>query len=205
MGWLRLLGSFKLSFFFAKDPYKRDYILQKRPMILQSLLIEPYHYHVWITEYLEYAHQNSFFINAYRYIYASVHICIYVSIYMDEIHTYTYMYINMHVIFLRTFFHQSVWNTFMKFVSDVRLLIKPPVTRPPHTHANTVDTHVYMYIYVLYIYTYICMHIIYSYILHIYIYYICLYMYIILYIYIFISYIYIHTIYIYILYTYIYL
>jgi len=35
MGWLRLVGSLK----FAKEPYRRDYILQKRPMILRSLLI----------------------------------------------------------------------------------------------------------------------------------------------------------------------
>ena len=39
MGWLRLVGSFKLYVSFAKDPYKRDYILQKRPIILGSLLI----------------------------------------------------------------------------------------------------------------------------------------------------------------------
>jgi len=39
MGWLRLVGSFKLQFSFAKEPYKRDYLLQKRPIILRSLLI----------------------------------------------------------------------------------------------------------------------------------------------------------------------
>ena len=39
MGWLRLVGSLKLQFSFAKEPYKRDYILQKRPVILRSLLI----------------------------------------------------------------------------------------------------------------------------------------------------------------------
>ena len=40
MGWLRLVGSFKLQVSFAKEPYKRDYILPKRPIILRSLLIE---------------------------------------------------------------------------------------------------------------------------------------------------------------------
>jgi len=30
MGWLRLVGSLKLQVSFAKEPYKRDYILQKR-------------------------------------------------------------------------------------------------------------------------------------------------------------------------------
>ena len=39
MGWLRLVGSLKLQVSFAKKPYKRDDILQKRPIILRSLLI----------------------------------------------------------------------------------------------------------------------------------------------------------------------
>jgi len=39
MGWLRLVGSLKLQVSFAKEPYQRDYILQKRSMILRSLLI----------------------------------------------------------------------------------------------------------------------------------------------------------------------
>jgi len=39
MGWLRLVGSLKLQVSFAKEPYKRDGILQKRPVILRSLLI----------------------------------------------------------------------------------------------------------------------------------------------------------------------
>jgi len=38
MGWLRLVGSIKLYVSFAKEPYKRDYILQKRPIILSILL-----------------------------------------------------------------------------------------------------------------------------------------------------------------------
>ena len=45
MGWLRLVGSLKLQVSFAKEPYKRDDILQKRPIILRGLLIvaTPYH------------------------------------------------------------------------------------------------------------------------------------------------------------------
>ena len=39
MGWLRLVGSLKLQVSFEKEPYKRDDILQKRPLILRSLLI----------------------------------------------------------------------------------------------------------------------------------------------------------------------
>jgi len=40
MGWLPLVGSLKLQVSFAKEPYKRDDILQKRPVILRSLIIE---------------------------------------------------------------------------------------------------------------------------------------------------------------------
>jgi len=39
MRWLRLVGSLKLQVSSSKEPYKRDYILQKRPIILRSLLI----------------------------------------------------------------------------------------------------------------------------------------------------------------------
>jgi len=39
IGWLRLVGSLKLLVSFAKEPYKRDDILQKKPIILRSLLI----------------------------------------------------------------------------------------------------------------------------------------------------------------------
>jgi len=39
MGWLRLVGSLKLQVSFADEPYKRDYILQKKYLILRSLLI----------------------------------------------------------------------------------------------------------------------------------------------------------------------
>ena len=41
MGWLRFVGSLKLEVSFAKEPYKRDYILQKKPIIFRSLLIVP--------------------------------------------------------------------------------------------------------------------------------------------------------------------
>ena len=54
MGWLRLVGSLKLQVSLAKEPYKRDDILQKRPMILRSLLTRRTYrvcnlcIHVWI-------------------------------------------------------------------------------------------------------------------------------------------------------------
>jgi len=40
MEWLRLVGSLKLQVSFAKEPYKTYHILQKRPRVLRSLLIE---------------------------------------------------------------------------------------------------------------------------------------------------------------------
>jgi len=43
MGWLRLVGSLKWKVSFAKEPYKRDYILQKRPMILFNKLTNRSH------------------------------------------------------------------------------------------------------------------------------------------------------------------
>ena len=48
MRWLRLVGSLKLQVSFAKEPYKRDDILQKRPIFLRSLLTiaTPYPSHV---------------------------------------------------------------------------------------------------------------------------------------------------------------
>jgi len=39
MGSLPIVGSLKLQVSFAKEPYKKDDILQKRPMILRSLWI----------------------------------------------------------------------------------------------------------------------------------------------------------------------
>ena len=38
MGWLRVVGSFRLQVSFAKEPYKRDDTLHKRPRILRGLL-----------------------------------------------------------------------------------------------------------------------------------------------------------------------
>jgi len=38
MRWLQLVGSIKLQVSFAKEAYKRDDILQKRPIILSIVL-----------------------------------------------------------------------------------------------------------------------------------------------------------------------
>jgi len=47
---VRLVGSLKLQVSFAKEPYTRDYILQKRPIVLRSLLIVATPTHVPLTE-----------------------------------------------------------------------------------------------------------------------------------------------------------
>ena len=39
MGRLQLVGSLKRKDSFANDPYERDYISKKRPILLRSLLI----------------------------------------------------------------------------------------------------------------------------------------------------------------------
>jgi len=52
MGWLRLIGSLKLQVSFEKEPYKRDDILQKRPIILRSLLMVATPYELWLRALL---------------------------------------------------------------------------------------------------------------------------------------------------------
>ena len=50
MGWLRLVGSLKSYVSFAKEPYTRDYILQKRLVIWRSLLIEGTQLTNWLAQ-----------------------------------------------------------------------------------------------------------------------------------------------------------
>jgi len=45
MGWPRIVGALKSQVSFAKEPYKRDYILQKRPISFRSLPIVAVRYH----------------------------------------------------------------------------------------------------------------------------------------------------------------
>ena len=58
MGWLQLVGSSKLQVSFAKECYKRDKILQKRPIILSRLLIVTTPYLSWGALTLLQAHQT---------------------------------------------------------------------------------------------------------------------------------------------------
>jgi len=76
MGWLWLVGSTKLEVSFAKEPYKRDDILQKRLIILSILLTvaTPYMY-IYMYMYIH-VHLNV-------YIHARVHIYIYIHTFLD--------------------------------------------------------------------------------------------------------------------------
>ena len=51
MGWLWLVGSLKSEVSFAKEPCKRDDILQKRLIISRSLLVEATPY-AWTRVYM---------------------------------------------------------------------------------------------------------------------------------------------------------
>jgi len=66
MGWLRLVGSLKFQISFAKGTYKRDDILQKKPIILRSLLI------VATPEHLR-THTHTY-VHIYFYIYTRIHL-----------------------------------------------------------------------------------------------------------------------------------
>jgi len=87
IGWLQLVGSLKIEVSFAKEPNKRDYILQKRPIILRSLLTvaTPYAREVLSLRKSMYAH-------VYRNICVYVYTCIEICVYM-----YTYLYIYMYI------------------------------------------------------------------------------------------------------------
>ena len=56
-GWLWIVGSFKIYVSFAKEPYKRDYILKKRPVFLRSLLIIATPYFSFHSPHFKAAHR----------------------------------------------------------------------------------------------------------------------------------------------------
>ena len=72
---------YKITGFFAKKPYKRDYILQKRPVILRSLLLVATPYEVATVSSL---------IAVYVY---NMYVCICINTFALQ---YIYMYIGIH-------------------------------------------------------------------------------------------------------------
>jgi len=101
MGWLRLVGSLKLLVSFAKEPYQRDYILQKRPIILRSLLIVATPYtinyesctHVLIQNII---YSTQVYIHIYMYIHIYIYTYIYIYVYIYA-YIYTYRYIHLYI------------------------------------------------------------------------------------------------------------
>ena len=51
MGWLRLAGSLKLQVSFAKEPYKRDYILQKKTSNFKKPTNRSHRIHAYMSMY----------------------------------------------------------------------------------------------------------------------------------------------------------
>jgi len=86
MGWLRLVGSLELKVSFSKEPYKKDDILQKRPIILRSLLVvatpyeHPYGAKIYMSicvyVYTPYIHMEYIDISISSMIYMSLSVCI---------------------------------------------------------------------------------------------------------------------------------
>ena len=105
MGWLQLAGSLKLWVSFAKEPYKRDYILQKRPLILRSLLIVAFEKPT--------NRSHPIFSSAYYIIFVCIHIFTYIFI---------HLYTNMNIVHIHTFVFKS--NSVMHCVfSSVHCMI----------------------------------------------------------------------------------
>jgi len=88
MKWLLLVGSLQSYVSFAKEPYKRDCILQKRRIILRSLLIVATPYLsaeasgaltlIYIWESLTPIHMGEFIYITLPYVYEGQ--CIYITL-----------------------------------------------------------------------------------------------------------------------------
>ena len=135
MGWLRLVGSFKSQVSFAKEPYKRDDILQKRHTVLRRLLIvaTPYVYlclcmfiYVPISEVIRPS--------------AEIYVCRYIHKICEYICIYIYMCVCMCIRVSMCLCLKSQGHGPIYIYVDVYI----------HTCIYT-----YMYIYI-YVYIYIC-------------------------------------------------
>jgi len=88
MGWPWFVGFLKLLISFAKEPYKRDDIPQKRPTILRSLLIEatPYQTPRHCTHHTHTHTHPNMWVHAYIYIHIYTHV-------HTHAHTYTHTFL----------------------------------------------------------------------------------------------------------------
>jgi len=111
MGWLRWVGSIKVYVSFAKEPYKRDYILQKRPIILSRLLIVA----------TPYVLQNTILYNTCSYVqitydlYIWYVLCnIYILMHMQHVHIHLHLHmcVYMHIyVYMHLPTRYIFWNT----------------------------------------------------------------------------------------------
>jgi len=165
MGWLRLVGSLKLQVSLAKETYKTDYILQKRPVILRSLLIVATPYCEWLPFSSTWAERlYTYIIICMCMIYVYVYIYVYVLynnmyVYHFCICVYVCIYICIHI---RSYVHAHV---------SICMCI--------------ISVYVYMYVYIyvyiyVHMYTHMCLYVCVSFL------YMCVYLYIHMYTYTFI-------------------
>jgi len=140
MGWLRLVGSLKLQVSFAKEPYKRDDILQQRPIILRSLLIVA-------TPYKD--------ICAYIHIYICISICKwrpftceccskYICIY-THIHMYICIYVGTIHMWMRLQIYICICTCIHMYIYIYMEIVHVWMIRQVYIHMYT-HTYVYMYI-----------------------------------------------------------
>ena len=127
MGWLWLVGSIKLQVSFAKEPYTRDNILQKRPIILSILLTvaTPYRY---IQECILARVDILTYMHIHTYIY--IRGCILARVDMF-IYIYIYIYTHIHIqkcILTRVYIHMCIHIYIQECISA------------------RVDDHIYIYI-----------------------------------------------------------
>jgi len=98
----------KITGLFCKTAYKRDYILQKRPVILRSLLVVATPYHTWFIHLCDVTHScvcRDVFMCAmeHPHVWTHMNICIYMCIYIHThictcIHTSTFVVYTIHVL-----------------------------------------------------------------------------------------------------------
>jgi len=157
--WLRLVGSLKLQVSFAKEPYKRDYILRTRPVTLRSLLIclrtppSPGLFHPYVYIY-------NICIYIYLYIYIYVHIYTYIRIYMHIfmcIHLYVctglYMFKCMcvHTLYVNVYVRKCIYVYKLLFIYNPNLLAKVVAAESAATHHLAqryfILISIYMYMY----------------------------------------------------------
>jgi len=188
MGWLQLEGSSKLQVSCAKEPYNRDDILQKRPIILRSLLIVA-------TPYLQ---QQSHGICICTYICMYIRISVYMytcicPVARPSLYTYTYIlvykyiyiykYLHIYILYiympnngippLLYIISQQSRGIFQVYICTViYLYVHMYICIQRDEYMNMylymyIHNEVYMY---MHIYIYVCIHILYTTILLVYVY-----------------------------------